>query len=1472
MSSADNSKNAFAADGWQGISDQEDPPDGSYIGREEYEERVTQLAREVTRLSIYSDPGRVQSESGEGLNPFLDDSNDARLDPFSEKFSAKFFIKAMLDIVARDPETFPVRTAGIAFKDLSAHGFGSSTDYQKTVLNILLDIASSSVSWINRSNRRRIQILRDFEGVLRPGEMLMVLGRPGSGCSTLLKTITGETHGFHLDSGAYMNYQGVPFELMKTQFRGEVLYNAETDVHFPHLTVGQTLYFASLARTPSNRISGISREKYAEYMRDVVMAMLGLSHTINTKVGDDFVRGVSGGERKRVSIAEAMLGGAPLQCWDNSTRGLDSATALTFIRNLKLFAETTQTTSLVSLYQASQDAYDEFDKVIVLYEGRQIFFGSTKIAKKFFFDMGFTCPERQTTGDFLTSLTNPSERMVQPGFEDKVPRTPDEFARRWKESDVRADLMHDLDEFDKEYPLNGTSLHAFTKSRQANQADHLSIKSPYTISIPMQIRLCIMRGFQRLQGDLTLFFTTIISNVIMALVISSVFYNLPKTTGSFYARGSLLFFSILLNAFSSALEILSLYAQRPIVEKHTRYAYYHPFTEAVASMLCDMPLKILVSLSFNLTLYFMANLRREVGAFFTFLLFSFSVVMAMSMIFRTIASVSRTISQAMAPAGVLILMLVIYTGFAIPTRDMHPWFRWLNYLDPIAYGFESLMINEFRHRTYTCTSYIPSGQGYEGVAPDERICSVVGAITGQDYVLGDDYIRLNFNYVESHLWRNLGIVWAFVVFFCGVYLVATEYISAAKSKGEVLVFKRGQLPPPATVVDDEENALPRDKEMIESESSSREINLRKQTDIFFWKDVCYDIKIKGEPRRLLNVVDGFVKPGTLTALMGSSGAGKTTLLDVLASRVTMGVVTGEMLVNGHQRDSSFQRKTGYVQQQDLHLSTSTVREALTFSAVLRQPAEIPRAERIAYVDEVIRILEMEAYADAVVGVPGEGLNVEQRKRLTIGVELAAKPELLLFLDEPTSGLDSQTAWSICSLMRKLANNGQAILCTIHQPSAVLFQEFDRLLFLVKGGRTVYFGEIGENSKTLTSYFETNGAHRCPPNANPAEWMLEVVGAAPGSQAVKDWAEVWMQSPERAATRLEIDQMREELSKLPVKTDKSSTEEFSVGYAEQFVTVLKRVCEQYYRTPSYIWSKVGLATTAALFIGFSFWQAGTSLQGLQNQMFAVFMIFTIFGNLSAQLMPNFVTQRSLYEVRERPSKTYSWQAFMAANIIAEIPWQVLCAVTTYFSWYYPIGLYKNAEPMHQVHERGALMFLLILAFYIFNSTFAHMMVAGVEIAETASNLANLLFSLCLIFCGVLASPSSLPGFWIFMYRVSPFTYLVDAMLSVGVANTEVVCSDIELLSFEPAANLTCGEYLAPYISASGGQIMNPNATSDCEFCSISSTNVFLASVSSSYSHRWRDFGLLWVYIIFNMFAAILLYWLMRVPKRFKKKQE
>ncbi|KAF2812667.1 ABC drug exporter AbcA [Mytilinidion resinicola] len=1438
---------------------------------ERREAQVHQLARRLTQASTFS---------ASGQDPFEPEPNSA-LDPNGEHFSARAWARAMLNLHKSDEKAAPMRTAGVSFKNLNVHGFGSATDYQKSVGNVLFEGIGIVKTLLGRSKQRKIDILQNLDGLVESGEMLVVLGPPGSGCSTFLKTIAGETHGFVVEPNSYLNYQGISAKHMNHDFRGEAIYTAEVDVHFPMLTVGDTLTFAARARAPRHIPGGVDKHTFAEHMRDVIMAIFGISHTINTRVGNDYIRGVSGGERKRVSIAEASLSGAPLQCWDNSTRGLDSANAIEFCKTLRMATDIQGATACVAIYQAPQSAYDHFDKVLVLYEGRQIFFGRTGEAKKYFTDMGFICPDRQTTADFLTSMTSPLERVVQPGWEARVPRTPDEYAQRWKDSQNRKELLQAIERYDQQYPIGGESFEQFKQSRRATQAKRQRVTSPYTLSYGQQVRLCLWRGLQRLKGDPSLTLTMLFGNFIFALIIGSVFYNLKHDTGSFYSRGALLFFAILMNAFGSALEILTLYAQRPIVEKHSRYALYHPSCEAWASMLTDMPYKILNAFTFNMALYFMTNLRREPGAFFFFILISFVLTLVMSMLFRTIASISRTLSQAMAPAAVLILALVIYTGFTIPTRYMLGWSRWINYLDPVAYGFESLMINEFHNQNYSCSVFVPSGKGYEGITLTNQICSQVGSTPGSATVNGDHYINSAFGYYHVHKWRNLGILFVFMLGLMCCYLAATEYITAKKSKGEVLVFRRGHK-----FLDqkggDAESADP-SRAVVASNTEDHTAIIERQTAIFQWKNVCYDIKIKGQPRRILDHVDGWVKPGTLTALMGVSGAGKTTLLDCLATRTTMGVISGEMLVDGLPRDASFQRKTGYVQQQDLHLSTSTVREALNFSALLRQPAHVPRQEKLDYVEEVIKLLEMQDYADAVVGVPGEGLNVEQRKRLTIGVELAAKPALLLFLDEPTSGLDSQTSWAILDLLDKLTRNGQAILCTIHQPSAMLFQRFDRLLFLARGGKTVYFGDIGENSKTLSNYFERNGAHPCPIEANPAEWMLEVIGAAPGTTTEIDWPEVWRNSPEIEEVHEELAALKEERPAATAlqrtasaasrkrKEEQAAYREFAAPFGAQMKEVTVRVFQQYWRTPSYIYAKFALCFFSALFIGFSFFKARNSIQGLQNQMFSIFMLMTIFGNLVQQIMPHFVTQRALYEVRERPSKAYSWKAFMLSNIIVELPWNGLMAIVIFFCWYYPIGLYRNAEPTDSVHERGALMFLFILTFLLFTSTFTHMCIAGIETAEAGGNIANMVFSFTLIFCGVLATPSALPGFWIFMYRVSPFTYLISGMLSTAVANTEVICASNEFLKFNPTTG-QCWEFMAPYINTMGGKLQNPNATEACSYCQISDTNVFLASVVSYWDQAWRNFGIMWAYIIFNVFAALAFYWLLRVPRVKKEETE
>lgn len=1481
--------------------------------------KIKELARQLTRTSTNLDTSGDNADNrsifdesilDEGVNPVFLDSSDPNyneyLDPNSDKFSSYNWVRNMANMASADPDFYKPYTLGCTWKDLTAEGDSADVSYQSTVLNLpkkLLNAAYQNMRSVSsNSTGNKVQILKKMDGLIIPGDLLVVLGRPGSGCTTLLKSISSNTHGFKVSKDSVISYDGMTPKELKTHYRGEVVYNAEADIHLPHLSVYQTLVTVARLKTPQNRVKGVTREAWADHITDVVMATYGLSHTRNTKVGNDLVRGVSGGERKRVSIAEVAICGSKFQCWDNATRGLDSATALEFVRALKTSATIQNSCAAVAIYQCSQDAYNLFDKVCVLDSGYQLFYGSSTKAKKYFENMGYVCPFRQTTPDFLTSVTSPSERVLNEDFLKqgrKIPQTPEEMADYWRNSPEYQTLLKQIEEYD--LSCTAETRDAIKAAHIAKQSKRARPTSSYTVNYGMQVKYILIRNIWRMQNSYTITLFQVVGNSGMALILGSMFYKVMGEggTGTFYFRGAAMFFAILFNAFSSLLEIFSLYEARPITEKHRQYSLYHPSADAFASTISEIPPKLITAVCFNIIYYFLVDFRRESGAFFFYFLINITAVFAMSHLFRCVGSITKTLSEAMVPASMLLLALSMYTGFAIPKTKILGWSIWIWYINPLAYLFESLMVNEFHDIDYPCSAYIPAGPAYANISGTERICSANGAVSGLDYISGDAFLMTSYEYENKYKWRGFGIGLAYVVFFFIIYLFLCEYNEGAKQKGEILVFpksvikklrKQGQLnEKKVTTVEasdiekdslDPANYTTSDKQLLEDSSStadegsdSAEFGISKSQAIFHWRNLCYDVQIKKETRRILNQVDGWVKPGTLTALMGSSGAGKTTLLDCLAERVTMGVISGDVFVDGKLRDTSFPRSIGYCQQQDLHLTTSTVRESLRFSAELRQPSAISVAEKHAYVEEVIKVLEMEKYADAVVGVAGEGLNVEQRKRLTIGVELAAKPKLLVFLDEPTSGLDSQTAWSICQLMKKLANHGQAILCTIHQPSAILMQEFDRLLFLQKGGQTVYFGDLGTGCKSMIDYFENHGAHKCPEDANPAEWMLEVVGAAPGSHVAQDFHEVWRASDEYQGIQKELDWMEEELPKSAVEISAEEHKEFASTLYTQFIAVAIRLFQQYWRTPSYIWSKFILTIFNALFIGFTFFKSDLTLQGLQNQMLSIFMLTVIFNPILQQYLPSFVKQRDLYEARERPSRTFSWISFICAQIVVELPWNFLAGTVYYFIYYYAVGFYTNASEADQLHERGALFWLFCCAFFVYIGSLGLLVISFNQTAENAAHLGSLMFTMALSFNGVLVTPGGLPRFWIFMYRVSPLTYFIDALLSIGVANVDVKCADVELRQFTPPTGLTCGEFMAPYIKYAGtGYLEDSSATDMCKFCQVSTTNDFLKSVSSEYSRRWRNFGIFICFIAINYIGGTFFYWFARVPKSVAKQKK
>lgn len=311
----------------------------------------------------------------------------------------------------------------------------------------------------------------------------------------------------------------------------------------------------------------------------------------------------------------------------------------------------------------------------MLYEGRQIYFGPASRAKRFFEEQGWYCPPRQTTGDFLTSITNPQEREAREGMEQRVPRTPDEFADCWRRSPEYKALQAELDAHEQIYLVEqqAETVAQFREQKSDRQAKHVRPGSPYLISIWMQIALNTKRAYQRIWNDISATLTQTVSQIVTALIVGSIFYGTPDASIGFYSKGSVLFIAVLINALTAISEISSLYEQRPIVEKHHSYAFYHPATEAIAGIAADIPIKFITSTVFNLILYFMAGLRREPAQFFLYFLINYISIFVMSAIFRTMGAATKTVSQAMALSGVLVLALVMYTGFVVKVPDMHPW-------------------------------------------------------------------------------------------------------------------------------------------------------------------------------------------------------------------------------------------------------------------------------------------------------------------------------------------------------------------------------------------------------------------------------------------------------------------------------------------------------------------------------------------------------------------------------------------------------------------------------------------------------------------------------------------------------------------------------------------------------------------------------------------------------------------------------
>ncbi|CAI6094480.1 unnamed protein product [Clonostachys chloroleuca] len=1405
----------------------------------EAEDTVTELHRVISKQTKHAEPDTSTTPAFEDFEKYLRSTQENA------------------ETQAKKPQPVPL---SVCFKSITTYGRQGGPKSVKTLKDAiwrtltLQDIYEATLKRLIFPDRveNGQALIRDFSGVVRNGQMMLVLGNPGSGCSTFLRTIGGE-HDSFLGVNGSIDYSGLSLEEVSKYYRGAVAYVPEDDVHLPTLTVRQTLEFALKNKTPKKLLPEVPR------FLDEFGRVFGMNHVMNTLVGNEFVRGVSGGERKRVSILESLASDSSVNCWDGSTRGLDASSALDYIRSLRIMTDTCDRATIVSIYQASDAIYDLMDKILLIDQGRMLYQGPAKEAEGYFEALGYRRLPRQTMSDFLANVAAGNPENIQDNKQLSIPRGAVNLEQAFRSSEAFQNVQNEITEYEHSISsANGsndstiTAVEAFKHYGDRQKSRFVSPRSSYNTSFIRQAVLCTKREYWQLMGDKIPFLTRFLCIFFCAWLLGSMFYQMPLDTRGVYSRGGFSFYCAATVAWFQMAELETAFFDRTVVSRQRRYAMVRPSAVVLGKTLLDFGTVSFQSFAFSIIAYFMSGMRLEAGPFFAFSFAIFFCAMAYVSLYRLLGAASPRLEISLRYCGILLLIAMVFGGYMRSVDRLIsdvPWVGWLSYTTPVLYAFEIIMAAEFHSREFNCasTSIIPSGQGYNDAA--YQTCSYESMSPGEMSLQGDTYILNKFGFSFGNIGRDFGILILFMVAFVAINMWVVEKIDWAAGGGGALEFAHG---PPASnnsaIQKDEEstsqNETPVRVETLTEKTNSDKLGeggLVKSQSVFTWRNLNYTVSHKDGEKQLLSDVSGFCEPGKMTALVGASGAGKSTLMTVLTQQAT-GRLEGNMKINDKNVGSSFGRSIGYCQQMDIHVETSTVREAFEFSALLRQSGSTSKKEKLEYVDEILDILQMKDLQDVII----RSLSLEQKKRTTIGVELCAKPSMLLFLDEPTSGLDGQGAMNIVRLLRRLADHGQAIICTIHQANQEQFELFDRVLALNHGGRVYYFGDIGPHGKTVVDYFTKRGVG-VEADKNIADLLIEVTARNSTSSSGNDWCDIWDESPEAAAVLEKIDNITskpqtgcEEKELEPVQNYASST-------LCQIFLLTKRTMVQYWRTPDYVYSRLYCSFFHAFLNGLAFLQLGNTVSDLQYRVFTCFLVLMIVPEFINACAVMFDENRNIWLGREHPSRIYGWVAFTTAQVVSEIPYAFAGAVLFYVLFYFLIGLPLGAP--------AGYTFLMMMMFHLFSTSWGQWIAAAD--AVMAASVMPFFIVVCEFFNGILQPVELMPVIWRYtLYYIGPFTYWVSGTISMILLPVSVKCADSEFIHFHVPPNTTCGAYAESWLSSTTGYLADPDATDTCNYCQYTGGQDYLSNINVSASDAWPYLGIFALFTVTNYLSVYL----------------
>ncbi|KAK7279559.1 hypothetical protein RJT34_24612 [Clitoria ternatea] len=1304
----------------------------------------------------------------------------------------KKLLDAILKIVEDDNEKFlckmrerinrvaiEIPKVEVRFENLFVEGdaFNGSRALP-TLVNSTMNAIQRILGSINilPSKKSVVKILQDASGIVRPARLTLLLGPPRSGKTTLLQALAGKLDR-DLRVAGRVTYCG--HELSEFVPQRTCAYISQHNLHHGEMTVRDTLDFSGRCLGVGTRhellVELIRREKQAginpdpevdafmkatavegqetSLITDYVLKILGLELCADTLVGDEMRRGISGGEKRRLTTGEMLVGPAKVFLMDEISTGLDSSTAFQIVKFLRQLVHVMDVTMIISLLQPAPEIYDLFDDIILLSEGQIVYQGPRENVLGFFESVGFKCPERKGVADFLQEVTSRKDQEQYWFTKDKPYHyvTVPEFVAHFNNSSIGQKLCQEL-----QVPYDRSKTHPAAL-----------VKNKYGISKLELFKACFAREWLLLKRSAFIYIFKTTQITIMSLLTMTTFFRTEMKHGQledgrkYYGA---LFFSLINIMFNGMAELALTIMRLPVFFKQRDLLFYPAWAFALPIWIFRIPLSFVESGLWVALTYYTVGFAPAASRFFRQLLAFFCVHQMGLSLFRFIAGLGRTLVVANTLGTFILLLTFVLGGFIIARDNIEPWMIWGYYASPLMYGQNAIAINEFLDKRWSAPN------------KDPRVLEAT---------VGKALLKARSMFTEDYwYWICIGALLGFSLLFNLCFILALTFLNPFGDSKSIIVEDENQEEGTTNQcsVSIAKSLKNEDIDMAEKSTPERPIATTKKGMVLPFRPlslafnhVNYYINMPTEMKKhgveesrlqLLRDVGGAFRPGVLTALVGVTGAGKTTLMDVLAGRKTGGYIEGSISISGYPKNqATFARISGYCEQNDIHSPHITVYESVVFSAWLRLGNDVKRETCKMFVDEVMNLVELQPLRNFLVGLPGvDGLSTEQRKRLTIAVELVANPSII-FMDEPTSGLDARAAAIVMRTVRNTADTGRTIVCTIHQPSIDIFEAFDELLLMKRGGQIIYNGPLGQQSHKLIEYFEAiPGVPRIKDGYNPATWILEISHPAIESQLGIDFAELYIKS--------ELYQRNQELiEELSTPLEGTKDLYFPTIYSKSFITQCTacfwKLHLSYWRNPQYNVIRFFMSISVGLIFGFIFWRKGEKLykeQDLMNIVGGMYsVVFFLGASNTCAVQPVVAVERTVF-YRERAAGMYSALPYAFAQVAIECIYVAVQTLAVSLIIYSMMGFLWQADKILWFY------YFMFMSFVYF-TLYGMMTVALTPNPQIAAIIMSFFLVFWNIFSGFIIPKSQIPIWWRWYYWASPPAWTLYGLVTSQVGDKE-----------------------------------------------------------------------------------------------------